>query len=237
MGTTSPRPHRQGRSTSARCIRRSGGTSRAPVRSAGWRSSQSCPASRTRRIPSSRTSGGASGGRCRSPSSSPCWRCSAISSGGSDMATQSWIELAPVDAGRPLGGLAVLRALGAVARQQEPEHVDADRNRHRRRVPLQRRRDSRARRLSELVRLDGARRGLLRGRGRHHLADAARPAPRAQGSLADLGGDQVAARPRAQDRAANQAPTARKRTFRSRTFTSAIRCASGPARRCRWTAW
>ena len=57
--------------------------------------------------------------------------------------------------------------------------------------------------------------GLLRGRGGHHLADAARPDPRAEGALADVGGDQVAARPGAEDRAAHRRRTAAKRTCRS----------------------
>ena len=38
-----------------------------------------------------------------------------------------------LDAGRAVGGLAVLRARRAVDRQPQPEHVDADRPRHRRR--------------------------------------------------------------------------------------------------------
>ena len=44
-------------------------------------------------------------------------------------------------AGRAVGRLAVLRALGAVDREPQPEHVDADRHRRRRGLRLQRRRD------------------------------------------------------------------------------------------------
>ena len=50
-----------------------------------------------------------------------------------DMATQSWIELVAVGAGRAVGRLAVLRARRAVDREPQPQHVDADRHRHRRR--------------------------------------------------------------------------------------------------------
>ena len=51
----------------------------------------------------------------------------------------------PVGAGRPVGRLAVLRALRPVDREPQPQHVDADRHRHRVGVRLQRRRDGRAR--------------------------------------------------------------------------------------------
>jgi Cu+-exporting ATPase len=53
--------------------------------------------------------------------------------------------------------------------------------------------------------LHGPRGGLLRGRRGDHLADAARPDPGAEGALADLGGDQVAAGPGAEDGAPHRA--------------------------------
>ena len=109
-----------------------------------------------------------------------------------------------VGADRAVGGLAVLRPRRAVGDQPQPEHVDADRPGHVRGLRLQRRRHGGARRVSGVVRLDGPRLGLLRGGGRDHLADAARPAARAQGTLADLGGDQVAARAGAEDGAPHQ---------------------------------
>ena len=51
------------------------------------------------------------------------------------------------DAGRALGGLAVLRARLAVARHPQPEHVHADRHGHGRGLGLQRGRDARPGRL------------------------------------------------------------------------------------------
>jgi Cu+-exporting ATPase len=113
-----------------------------------------------------------------------------------DMATQTWVELVLSTPVVLWAGLAVLRAaLGAVDRQQaSPNMWTLIGTRDGRRIPLQRRRYGRARHLPELVRLDGPRVGLLRGRRRDHLAHAARAAPRAQGALADLGGPQGAAR-------------------------------------------
>ena len=61
------------------------------------------------------------------------------------------------DAGGAVGRLAVLRARLAVARDPQPQHVHADRARHRRRLALQRRRDRCAGHLSRrLPRCDGA---------------------------------------------------------------------------------
>ena len=78
-----PPPTTRPRSTSARCTRRSGGPAgNLPEVRDGARAR----AAERRRRGESRarwTSGGASGGPCRSRSSSPCSRCSAISSGGS----------------------------------------------------------------------------------------------------------------------------------------------------------
>jgi Cu+-exporting ATPase len=53
------------------------------------------------------------------------------------------------------------------------------------------------------VRLDGPRRRVLRGSGRDHFADASGAGPRAQGKVADIGGHQVVARTRSQDRTAH----------------------------------
>ena len=49
------------------------------------------------------------------------------------------------DAGGAVGGLAVLRARLAIAGHAQPQHVHADRDGHRRRLALQRRRDARSR--------------------------------------------------------------------------------------------
>ena len=142
-----------------------------------------------------------------------CWRCSAIACGCSTMATQSWVELvlsAPVVlwAGWPffvrgvqsvvnrspnmwtLIGLGTSAAfVYSVVATVAPGVFPG------------------------LVRVDGTGRRLLRGGGGDHLADAARPVARAEGALADLGGDQVAARPGAEDRAAHQ----RRRQRRGRS--------------------
>ena len=53
------------RSTPARCTRRCARTIPAPARSAAWRSSRRCRASKRARAPSWSTSAGASGGPCR----------------------------------------------------------------------------------------------------------------------------------------------------------------------------
>ena len=76
-------------------------------------------------------------------------------------------------------------------------------------VALQRRRDARARHLSRRrsAMHDGAVAGLLRGRGGHHRAGAARPGAGAARARADRRRDPRAARPRAEDRA----PRARRR--------------------------
>ena len=101
---------------------------------------------------------------------------------------------------RALGRLALLRAGGSVDREPQPEHVDADRARHRCSLSLQRRGHGGAERVPGLVHLDGAGRGVLRSGSRDCLADVARPDPRVEGALANLGGNQVAARADTQDR-------------------------------------
>ena len=86
--------------------------------------------------------------------------------------------------------------------QHEPEHVDADRHRRRRGLPLQRGRDGGARHLPGRVpRARGTGRRLLRGRGGDHRARAARPGARDPRARAHQRRDQGAARPGAQDRA------------------------------------
>ena len=133
-----------------------------------------------------------------SRSRSPCWRCSAIGWAGS-----TW----PCRAGSSscsrcrscCGQAGRSSCAGCNRRQPQPEHVDADRPGHRGGVRLQRRRHDGARRVSGVVRVDGTGRGLLRSGRRHHLADPSRPVARAQGAFADVGRDQVAARPGAED--------------------------------------
>ena len=82
------------------------------------------------------------GVRCwRWPTMLPGSRCSALVPG-----ARAWLQLAPRHAGRAVGRLAVLRARrGARSVTPPPQHVHADRPRHRRRVRLQRRRDARSR--------------------------------------------------------------------------------------------
>ena len=116
-----------------------------------------------------------------------------------DMTVQSWVELVlslPVVlwAGKPFFERGV-----RIRRQPQPEHVDADQPGHGRGVRLQRRRHDGTRRVSGVVRVDGTGRGLLRSGHRHHLAHPSRPVARAQGAFADVGRDQVAARPGAED--------------------------------------
>ena len=118
----------------------------------------------------------------------------------------------------------------------QSQHVHADRDGHRRRVPLQRRRDARARPLPGGVPRPWRRgRGLFRGRRRHHRAGAARPGARTARARADLGRDPRAARSRAEDRAPH--PRRHRGGHRARPGArSAIVCACAPAKRCRSTA-
>ena len=84
------------------------------------------------------------------------------------------------DAGRVLGRLAVLRARLGVDRQPQPEHVHADRARRRRGLRLQRRRRrSRPASFPKASACTAVVETVLRHRGRHHRAGAARPGARA----------------------------------------------------------
>ena len=140
-----------------------------------------------------------------------------------------------VGAHRAVGGRAFLPACGAIGAPAQPEHVDAHRTGHCGRLRLQRRRRGGAWRFSGLVSGHGPRGGLLRGRSRDHLADAARSDPRIEGALADLGSHQVAARPRAEDCAQSRAR--RRRIRRAAGACACRRPAARAARRegpCRW---
>ena len=80
----------------------------------------------------------------------------------------------------------------------QPQHVHADRARHRRRVALQRRRGARAAaRSRRRSAAHGGVAGLLRGRGGDRDAGAARPGARAARAQPHRRGDPRAARPRA----------------------------------------
>ena len=121
------------------------------------------------------------------------------------------------DAGRALGRLADLQALLGLVPQDEPEHVDADRDRRRRRLSVQRRGDARARHLpGSLSRPRGPGRRLLRGGGGDHRAGPARPGAGAPGARAHQRRDQGAARPGARRPRAGCATTAPTRRCRSR---------------------
>ena len=92
------------------------------------------------------------------------------------------------DAGGALGRLALLRARLAVDRHAAPEHVHADRARHRRGVRLQRvRRPGPGRSSRIAMRHGGAPPVVLRGRGGHHDARPARPGARAARAQRDVG--------------------------------------------------
>ena len=138
---------------------------------------------------------------------------------------------------RALGRLAVLRARLAVARHAQSQHVHADRRRHRRRLCLQRRRHRRARNCSP----------------RPSAAMAARsrsisnPPPSSPYSCCSARcSNSAPAKPhqarsrrccnsRRKPRAASamMAPIMKWKSIR---WPSAIICASGPAKKCRWTA-
>ena len=106
------------------------------------------------------------------------------------------------DAGRAVGGLAVLRAGMGLARQSQSQHVHPDRHGHGRRLDLQRGRDGRARPLPAGVPRHGRRgRDLLRGGGGDHRPRAARPGARAASARTDRRRDPGPARPCAEDRA------------------------------------
>ena len=119
-----------------------------------------------------------------------CWcsRCSGTDFDGSTRRAHL-ARAGAGDAGRAVGGLAFLPALGAVDRQSQPQHVDADRHSVSAR-PTSTASSPRWRRASSRHRSDGARAvgGLLRGGRDHRLADVAGPGARAARALADLGG-------------------------------------------------
>ncbi len=87
------------------------------------------------------------------------------------------------DAGGALGRLAVFRTRMEVDHQPQPEHVYADRDRHRHSVCVQRGRDARAGDFSGIVSRPRRRsRGLLRSGGGDHGAGPARPGVGAAGA-------------------------------------------------------
>ena len=101
-----------------------------------------------------------------------------------------------------VGGLAVLRARLAIAADAQSQHVHPDRDGHRRRLCLQRRRHRRARDLpGHLPRPWRRGGGLLRSRRGHYRARAAWPGARTARPRGDLRRDQGAARTGAEDRA------------------------------------
>ena len=127
-----------------------------------------------------------------------------------------WIQLVLADAGRAVGRLAVLRARLAVARHAQPEHVHADRARHRRRVRLQRRRGARSR--ARFPHGDAPRRraaGVLRGGGGDHDARAARPGARAARPQRARPAPSARCSASRRRRRAGSARTAARRTCRS----------------------
>ena len=129
------------------------------------------------------------------------------------------------DAGRAVGRLAVLPARLDVAGDAPPQHVHADRHRHRRRLSLQRRRGARAGAVPGDLPWPGRRgRRLLRGRRGDNRAGPARPGARTQGARRDRARHPVAARSGAQD----GAPDLPWRRARHSTRPGAARAA--PAR-------
>jgi hypothetical protein len=113
------------------------------------------------------------------------------------------VGMAPVrprHAGGPLGRLAVLRARMGIDRKSQPQHVHADRARHRDGVRLQRRWYTRAPAVPGLV-PDPRKRGraLLRGGGCNHSSRTARAGPRATCTQPNEQCDQGAAPPGAAD--------------------------------------
>ena len=104
------------------------------------------------------------------------------------------------DAGRAVGGMAVLRARLGVAQDPQPQHVHADRDGHRRGLGVQRRRDRRAGRVSAGFPRRGRRgRGLFRSGGGDHRARVARTGARAPRARTDRRRYPRASRSRAKD--------------------------------------
>ena len=119
--------------------------------------------------------------------------------------------------------MAVLRPLGAIDRDPQPQHVDADRHGRRRGFPVQRRRDGRAGLFSRVLSRARPRRCVLRGRGGDRLADAAGPDPRADARAPRLPPrSRRCCASRRRSRAAC-APTAATRRSRSTPCTSGDR--------------
>ena len=112
-------------------------------------------------------------------------------------------------AGRAVGGLALLPALGSLDREPQPQHVDTDWHRRRRRVRLQPGGDRGARLVPGLVSRTRAGRSLLRGRGDHRLAYAARPDVGTRGAFEHVRRAQGVTRPGAEDSPAS--PPGRRR--------------------------
>ena len=153
-------------------------------------------------------------------------------------AAVAWAAARARDARRALGRLAVLRARLAVGREPQPQHVHADRARHRRRLAVLGGRDRAARTscrasfrdesgapplyfeaaavIVTLVLLGQ----VLELRARAQTSGAIRALLRLAPKIAHR----------------IDADGARDATFRSRTCKSAIGCACGPARRFRSTA-
>ena len=153
-----PRPRRRpsrsprARSTPARCTRRSARSARAPARSAAWRWSRSNPAADT--VPNPELidmqrrfwiGAGADAAGVRARDGRPPVRLASL------LIPAHAVELDAAragDAGRAVGRLAVLRArLASLGADAQPQHVHADRARHRRGLRLQRGRDAAARHL------------------------------------------------------------------------------------------
>ena len=185
------------------------------------------PPGRPGQLPDLRHGAGAGGGDCRGRPQSgtrrhdasvldragrcPCrfwrWRWAVISTNLHMLVGAKTFKLDPVragDAGRAVGGLAVLRARLAVAQDAQPQHVHPDRHGHRRRLGLQRRGDRGSRPFPARVpQLRRHGRSLFRGGGGDHRAGAARPGARTAGARADIGRHPRPARSRAQDRASH----------------------------------
>ena len=115
-------------------------------------------------------------------------------------------------AGGAVGRLALLRARLEVDRQPAPQHVHADRARHRGRLCLQSRCGADARHISAFVPHTGRRGpGLFRAGGRHRDPGAARPGPRAARPHANRYGH-----PRAVGSRAHARPPGARRRHRNR---------------------
>ena len=132
------------------------------------------------------------------------------------MAGAAPVRLAPAragDAGRSVGRRTLLRARLVLARQSQPQHVDADRARNRRRLRLQRRRGARTGAVpGAAARAERTGAGLLRGGVGHSRPRAGRTGTGAHGTGPHRGCDPRAPRPRTEARPA----AARRRRRRGR---------------------